>query len=469
VTDESKQSGVVDPDLDSGWDLNDEDDESGAQANARPTLAPSFDLETYAREAMVPGSQAGQDSAVPAPQPSQPVIPRPSIVPKIDTSLSARRASLPPPPPLAKKPLTLGAIAKPPRPAPSAPRLPTPMAVASVNLPPPPPTPFPESERAESAPPQALPVESTAARMAAPLVPHLPPPAPSEDDLFDEFLVDRSPAAPAAPAPRAEAPAELFLETLSGTGVHVEPSARAVSHASSTRPPPPAAVELDAYSAILTPPPPSSAPPSQRITPREMQRIEAALIHAREEQARNQAAAEGAATAPRDDNLLALANLRAPILTPPRVSAVALPTTESLGPVSSRREGAAAAVTDPVVEMQERFALGDYSGALVMAESMLDENPTHVEAREYAESCRSVLQQMYTARIGPLDRVPVVDVARDQLRWLSIDHRTGFILSLVDGISSLEMILDVCGMPPLDALRMLFELVQQKIISVRDD
>jgi len=119
--------------------------------------------------------------------------------------------------------------------------------------------------------------------------------------------------------------------------------------------------------------------------------------------------------------------------------------------------------------MQERFALGDYSGALVMAESMLDENPTHVEAREYAESCRSVLQQMYTARIGPLDRVPVVDIAHDQLRWLSIDHRTGFILSLVDGISSLEMILDVSGMPPLDALRMLFELVQQRIISIREE
>jgi pyrroline-5-carboxylate reductase len=27
-------------------------------------------------------------------------------------------------------------------------------------------------------------------------------------------------------------------------------------------------------------------------------------------------------------------------------------------------------------------------------------------------------------------------VARDQLRWLSIDHRAGFVLSLVDGVSS---------------------------------
>jgi hypothetical protein len=74
---------------------------------------------------------------------------------------------------------------------------------------------------------------------------------------------------------------------------------------------------------------------------------------------------------------------------------------------------------------------------------------------------------MYTARIGPLDRVPMVMVARDQMRWLSIDHRAGFVLSLVDGVSSLEMILDVSGMPELDALRILSELAQQRIISFR--
>jgi hypothetical protein len=60
-----------------------------------------------------------------------------------------------------------------------------------------------------------------------------------------------------------------------------------------------------------------------------------------------------------------------------------------------------------------------------------------------------------------------VEVQRDQLRWLSIDHRSGFVLSLVDGVSSLEMILDVSGMRELDALRILFELVQQRIISFR--
>jgi hypothetical protein len=118
-------------------------------------------------------------------------------------------------------------------------------------------------------------------------------------------------------------------------------------------------------------------------------------------------------------------------------------------------------------EMRDRFSLGDYTGALVLAEGLLEDAPDVAEVRECAENCRQVLRQMYTARIGPLDRVPVVTVARDQLRWLSIDHRAGFVLSHIDGVSSLEMILDVSGMPLLDALRILCELAQQRIISFR--
>jgi hypothetical protein len=135
--------------------------------------------------------------------------------------------------------------------------------------------------------------------------------------------------------------------------------------------------------------------------------------------------------------------------------------------VGEAAESDVALEADPSSEMRDRFALGDYSGALVMAELLLEENPTLGEALEYADSCRAMLTKMYTARIGPLDRVPVVEVARDQLRWLSLDHRSGFVLSLVDGVSSLEMILDVSGMRELDCLRILFELVQQRIISFR--
>jgi hypothetical protein len=136
-------------------------------------------------------------------------------------------------------------------------------------------------------------------------------------------------------------------------------------------------------------------------------------------------------------------------------------------PVVSPPTAGQPGTVDPVQEMRERYSLGDYSGALVVAESILEEDPEHAEALKCEASCRQVLEQMYTARIGPLDRVPFVAVPQEQLRWLSLDHRAGFVLSHVDGNCSLDQILDVSGMPPLDALRILFELLQQRVIGFR--
>jgi hypothetical protein len=118
-------------------------------------------------------------------------------------------------------------------------------------------------------------------------------------------------------------------------------------------------------------------------------------------------------------------------------------------------------------DMRDRFSLGDYTGALELAETVLRGDPVNETALNCAEECRNKLIQMYTARIGPLDRVPTVIVATEQLRWLSIDHRAGFLLSHIDGVSNLEMILDVSGMPLLDALKILCELVQQRVITMR--
>jgi hypothetical protein len=119
------------------------------------------------------------------------------------------------------------------------------------------------------------------------------------------------------------------------------------------------------------------------------------------------------------------------------------------------------------VEMEDRFSIGDFAGAMEIAEELLARDPDHEEAKECVERSRVALRELYTSRLGPLDRVPVVAVARDQMRWLTIDHRAGFILSHVDGISNLEEIVDISGMAELDALRILSELVQQRIIALR--
>jgi hypothetical protein len=121
-------------------------------------------------------------------------------------------------------------------------------------------------------------------------------------------------------------------------------------------------------------------------------------------------------------------------------------------------------VSDSATDMHERFALGDYSGALSIAESILEKNPGNDDAKRYAQSCREVLTQMYAARLGPLDQMVSVAVSPEQIRWLSLDHRGGFVLSLVDGSSTVEEILDISGMPRLEALRIMYTLAQQKIV-----
>ncbi len=126
----------------------------------------------------------------------------------------------------------------------------------------------------------------------------------------------------------------------------------------------------------------------------------------------------------------------------------------------------AASSQSPVTDMKDRYAVGDFTGALVIAESILETEPGHADASRYAESCREVLTQMYAARLGQLDQVVSVAVPPDQIRWLSLDHRAGFLLSLVDGMTSVEEILDVSGMTRLDALRIMFTLLQQRVIGL---
>ena len=124
-------------------------------------------------------------------------------------------------------------------------------------------------------------------------------------------------------------------------------------------------------------------------------------------------------------------------------------------------------VDEPLeTQMRDRYAAGDFTGALVLAETLLDGSPTHADALRFADSCRDVLVQMYSARLGSLDQPVYVAVPADQVRWLNLDHRAGFLLSLVDGSSTIEELLDISGMPRLDALRIVYTLFEQQVIGL---
>ena len=57
----------------------------------------------------------------------------------------------------------------------------------------------------------------------------------------------------------------------------------------------------------------------------------------------------------------------------------------------------------------------------------------------------------------------------DEIRWLSLDHRAGFLLSCVDGRMTVEELIDVSCMSELDALRILCDLRDRGAIAMEVD
>lgn len=138
---------------------------------------------------------------------------------------------------------------------------------------------------------------------------------------------------------------------------------------------------------------------------------------------------------------------------------------EAVLPTRGLATGSDASLLD---ELRGRYATGDFSGALEVANAILETNADHEEARRCAARCGEVLSQMYLARLGSVQRRIRVAIPADQIRWLSLDHREGFLLSLAESSASVEEVLDICGMPRLEALRILLGLLDQRVISLID-
>jgi hypothetical protein len=110
-------------------------------------------------------------------------------------------------------------------------------------------------------------------------------------------------------------------------------------------------------------------------------------------------------------------------------------------------------------ELADLIADKDYRSALVIAEEILADEPNDMDAKEAMLRCQAELESVYVKRLGSLLQIPSVAVTMKEIPSLALDNRSAFIISLVDGVSTLEMILDISGMQRLEALRVLHELI----------
>lgn len=115
--------------------------------------------------------------------------------------------------------------------------------------------------------------------------------------------------------------------------------------------------------------------------------------------------------------------------------------------------------------LKERTELDDFTGSLAVAHEILSIDPTHAQAIDSRERCRERLMAMYLSEIGDVHAVPKVLVPPDQIIWLDLDHRSGFVLSQVDGLSSYQELIEITGMGRLESLEILAKLVRDKAIG----
>ncbi len=120
---------------------------------------------------------------------------------------------------------------------------------------------------------------------------------------------------------------------------------------------------------------------------------------------------------------------------------------------------------DLLKEAKDRLQLDDFGGALDLLERIPESDPQIKEARTLISEARTQLMRMMESKLGGLDRVPRVLVSREELIWLNLNHRAGFILSQIDGAVSYDDIIALSGMPRLDTLKILAELLQEKVID----
>ncbi len=121
---------------------------------------------------------------------------------------------------------------------------------------------------------------------------------------------------------------------------------------------------------------------------------------------------------------------------------------------------------DLVGELADNFALGDFTGALRVAELLLGQDPAHDLAQHYARSSREKLEGIYTSRLSVGGEVPELTVPESELRWLGLDPQIAMVLARVDGRTPLDHVIRLSGVPRLDALRALVELLSAKVIRL---
>lgn len=134
------------------------------------------------------------------------------------------------------------------------------------------------------------------------------------------------------------------------------------------------------------------------------------------------------------------------------------PATESKEDKTRRRIGA---LLEHASDAAQR---GELDRAVAAVDLALSEDPNSALAQKLIHRNRDAIMGVFQGFLGSLDRQPMLARPLHELGTAPISPRAAFLLSRVDGSITLDEILDVSGMPRLEAYRHLCQLFLRGIL-----
>jgi hypothetical protein len=107
---------------------------------------------------------------------------------------------------------------------------------------------------------------------------------------------------------------------------------------------------------------------------------------------------------------------------------------------------------------------GDTERAVAAVDLALSEDPNSALAQKLITRHRETIMSVFQGYLGDLERIPQLAKPLRELQDAPISPRAAFLLSRVDGMLTVDELLDVSGMPRLEAYRHLCQLYLRGIL-----
>ncbi|MGZ6090006.1 MAG: hypothetical protein ACXWUE_41480 [Polyangiales bacterium] len=119
----------------------------------------------------------------------------------------------------------------------------------------------------------------------------------------------------------------------------------------------------------------------------------------------------------------------------------------------------------PSGKMRAAIERRDWPAAREIAQTILAADPTDLDAYVCVETCTQRMRELAELRLGARDRVLRQSLPDDWLSNMELDPKVAYLLSRVDGASTIEEILEIAGLPKDDAVRVLADLLEDGVLE----